>query len=65
MSSNRSDGDTSNSGSVRHVTWHSHAYDGELHAEPGEQAKIVPNDRCGRRTLEQRSNGGIPLKANL
>ena len=44
MFSKRSDGDTSSSGSVRHVTWHSHAYDNEPRAEPGEQAEIVPDD---------------------
>ena len=63
MSSNTSDGDTSNLGCVRHVVWHSHAYGDEPLAKPNEQAEIVPDDENGipLATLEQRSNGGIPL----
>ena len=62
MSSNMPDGNTSSSGSVRHVAWHSHAYDNKPLAEPGEQAEIVPDDADGipPATLEQRSNGGKP-----
>ena len=63
MSSNTSDRDTSSCGSVRHVTWHSHGYENEPLAKPGEQAEIVPDNADGipLATLEQRSNSGIPL----
>ena len=63
VSCSTSDGDTSISGSVRHVRWYNHAYDDEPLTEPGQNVEIATADadRILPATLEERSNGSIAL----